>query len=140
MNDLKLEFITQRKADEYNGLNIPFIKVEERGFYLTLSACNKYDINAGMHLHIAKGRNERGVITGWYMVVNTDPKDGYKVSASNHGACICLSRPLSRLFRMETRSNVGDGFYLHDTGSEANGSPVIEIKTNKTVKAIKAGN
>jgi hypothetical protein len=41
---------------------------------------------------------------------------------------------------METRSNVGDGFYLHDTGSEANGSPVIEIKTNKTVKAIKAGN
>jgi hypothetical protein len=132
-----LEFITERKTSQYNNMNLPTIRIDERGFYLSLSACNKYDIEAGMYLHMATTKDRAGHITGWFFVVNKTKKDGHKVSAANHGAALVLSRPLSRLFRMESGKNVGDTFYLHDTNSTFNLHPVIEILTAKTVDKIK---
>lgn len=133
----KLELVTADEVDKFNNQYPRSIRVDERGFYISTEAVSAWNITVGQYMHLIKGKNEKGIVTSWYIVFNDIKEGGSKVSAANHGAVLICARPLSRLFQKGASCAIGDTFYLKDTASSFEGSDVIEILTIKAITRLK---
>lgn len=130
---LKLEPITAEHTSKHDMHYPASIKVNDRGFYLSKAACQVFNITPGKYLHMIKGKNDKGVVTAWYITVNDVKYSGSKINAAKNDGAIVCNLPLSRLFRQEVHCDLNTTYYLVDTKSDFEGSRVLEIKTDRAI-------